>query len=44
MTYGGGKGKRKYTSRGIANQSNPIWKKAVVSVAEGETIDLYENV
>jgi large subunit ribosomal protein L23 len=44
MTYGGGKGKRKFTSRGIADQSNPIWKKAVVSVAEGETIDLYENI
>ena len=44
MVYGGGKGKRKYTSRGIAEQSNPVWKKAVVSVAEGETIDLYENI
>lgn len=44
MTYGGGKPKRKFTSRGIAEQTNPIWKKAVVSVAEGETIDLYENV
>jgi len=44
MTYGGGKPKRKFTSRGIAEQTNPIWKKAIVSVAEGETIDLYENV
>lgn len=44
MTYGGGKAKRKYTSRGIAEQSSSVWKKAVVSVAEGETIDLYENV
>lgn len=44
MRYGGGKAKRKYTSRGIAEQNNPIWKKAIVSVAEGETIDLYENI
>jgi len=44
MTYGGGKPKRKFTSRGIAEQTNPVWKKAVVSVAEGETIDLYENI
>ena len=44
MRYGGGKAKRKYTSRGIAEQTNPIWKKAIISVAEGETIDLYENI
>jgi len=44
MTYGGGKAKRKYTSKGIAEQSIPVWKKALVSVAEGETIDLYENI
>lgn len=44
MTYGGGKAKRKYTSRGVAEQTNSIWKKAVVTVAEGQTIDLYENI
>jgi len=44
MTYGGGKPKRKYTSRGISEQTNPVWKKAVVTVAEGQTIDLYENL
>jgi len=44
MTYGGGKAKTKYTSRGVAQQTNSIWKKAVVTVAEGETIDLYENI
>ena len=44
MTYGGGKPKRKFTSRGIAVQTIPVWKKAIISVAEGETIDLYENI
>lgn len=44
MTYGGGKAKKKYTARGIAEQNIPVWKKAIVTVAEGETIDLYENI
>ena len=44
MTYGGGKAKRKYTSRGVAEQTNPIWKKAIITVAEGEEINLYENI
>jgi large subunit ribosomal protein L23 len=44
MTYGGGKAKRKYTSRGIAEQTKSIWKKAIVTVAEGEEINLYENI
>ena len=44
MTYGGGKPKRKYTSRGVAEQTKPIWKKAVVSVASGESIDLYKDI
>ena len=44
MRYGGGKAKRKYTARGIAEQRNPVWKKAIVKVAEGETIDLYDNI
>ncbi len=44
MTYGGGKPKRKFTSRGIAEETKPIWKKAIVSVAEGEEINLYENI
>jgi large subunit ribosomal protein L23 len=44
MTYGGGIPKKKYTAKGIAEQTNGVWKKAVVSVAEGETIDLYENI
>jgi len=44
MTYGGGKPKRKYTSRGIAEQTKPVWKKAIVTVAEGEVIDLYKDI
>lgn len=44
MNYGGGKARRKYTSRGIAEQTVSVWKKAIVTVAEGETIDLYENI
>lgn len=44
MTYGGGKAKRKFTSKGVSEQRNSIWKKAVVTVAEGQTIDLYENI
>ena len=44
MRYGGGKAKTKYTAKGIAEQSIPLWKKAIITVAEGETIDLYENI
>jgi large subunit ribosomal protein L23 len=44
MRYGGGKPKVKYTSKGISYQRQSLWKKAVVTVAEGETIDLYENI
>lgn len=44
MRYGGGKAKRKYTAKGISEQRIPLWKKAIVTVSEGETIDLYENI
>lgn len=44
MNYGGGKARRKYTARGIAEQTVSVWKKAIVTVAEGETIDLFENI
>lgn len=43
MTYGGGKSSVKFTNRGIVEQPSKVWKKAVVSVAEGETIDLFNN-
>ena len=44
MRYGGGKAKRRYTAKGIAEQRNPLWKKAIVTVAAGDHIDLYANI
>lgn len=44
MTYGGGKSSMKQTSRGIVVQPNNPWKKAIVTVADGETIDLFNNI
>jgi large subunit ribosomal protein L23 len=44
LTYGGGKPSVKYTNKGIVEQRNSVWKKAIVTVAEGETIDLYSNI
>lgn len=44
LNYGGGKPSVKYTNKGIVEQSNGVWKKAIVTVAEGETIDLYSNI
>ena len=43
LTYGGGKSSTKFTNRGIVEQPSKVWKKAIVTVAEGETIDLYNN-
>jgi len=43
MNYGGGKSKTKFTNKGIIEQRNKQWKKAIVTVAPGETIDLYGN-
>lgn len=44
MNYGGGKPSTKFTNRGIVTQRNKRFKKAIVTVAEGETIDLFTNV
>ncbi len=44
MRYGGGKAKRKFTARGVVDQRVSLWKKAIVTVAEGETIDVYDNI
>jgi large subunit ribosomal protein L23 len=41
MNYGGGKSSMKYTNRGIVEQLKKRTKKAVVTVADGETIDLF---
>lgn len=43
MNYGGGKSSTKYTNRGIVEQPSKRWKKAIVTVADGETIDLFNN-
>ena len=43
LTYGGGKSSTKYTNRGIVEQPSNVWKKAIITVAEGETIDLFNN-
>lgn len=43
LTYGGGKSSVKFTNRGIVEQGNKRWKKAIVTVAAGETIDLFNN-
>ena len=43
MTYGGGIPKRKFTAKGVAEQTKSIYKKAIVTV-EGEPIDLYDNI
>lgn len=44
MNYGGGKPSVKYTNRGIVEQRSNRFKKAIVTVADGETIDLFTNV
>jgi len=44
MNYGGGKKKMKHTSKGVSYQRNKVYKKAIVTVAEGDIIDLYENI
>jgi large subunit ribosomal protein L23 len=43
MIYAG-KAKSKYTKRGVFSGRNPSFKKAFVTLLEGETIDFYENV
>jgi large subunit ribosomal protein L23 len=43
MNYGGGKSSVKYTNKGVVEQPSKQWKKAIVTVALGETIDLFNN-
>lgn len=43
LTYGGGKSSTKYTNRGVVEQPSKVWKKAIITVAAGETIDLFNN-
>jgi|SRR5690606_14526549 len=44
MNYGGGKAKMKYTQKGVAFERNKAWKKAVVTVADGDIIDFYSSI
>lgn len=39
-----GKNKTRYTKAGFIEGKKPSYKKAFVTVAEGETIDLYANI
>ena len=39
-----GKSKRRYTKAGLINGKVAAFKKALVTVAEGETIDFYSNI
>ncbi|MER3498646.1 MAG: 50S ribosomal protein L23 [Chitinophagaceae bacterium] len=39
-----GKNKTRYTKAGFISGQKPSYKKALVTVAEGETIDLYSNI
>ena len=44
LKHGGGKRKMKYTNKGVSFQRNRLVKKAIVTLHEGDTIDLYENI
>jgi len=39
-----GKNKTRYTKAGFIKGVKPSYKKALVTVAEGDTIDLYSNI
>lgn len=39
-----GKNKTRYTKKGFVKGQKPAFKKAMVTVAQGETIDLYSNI
>ncbi len=43
MNYGG-KIKSRYTKSGIVTGKTNTYKKAIVTLAEGETIDFYSNI
>lgn len=38
------KRKQRYTKGGLIKGATSLWKKALVSVAEGQTIDFYSNI
>ena len=39
-----GKNKTRYTKKGFVQGQKPAYKKALITVAEGENIDLYANI
>lgn len=39
-----GKRKQRYTKAGLIKGVTPVWKKALISVAEGQSIDFYSNI
>lgn len=39
-----GKAKRRYTRAGLTRGKKPAFKKAIVTLAEGQTIDFYSNI
>lgn len=39
-----GKNKTRYTKKGFVKGQKPAFKKAMITVAEGENIDLYSNI
>ncbi len=43
MTYAG-KRKSRYTRTGVINGKTKTFKKAIVTLAEGDTIDFYSNI
>jgi large subunit ribosomal protein L23 len=44
ITLGGGKEKVKYTNKGVSRAPQPVIKKAFVTLAQGDVIDLYGNI
>ena len=44
MNYGGGKKKMKYTQKGVSYERNHAYKKALVTLREGDVIDFYSQV
>ena len=44
MILGGGKKKKKYTNKGVMYVSNPILKKAVITLKKGQTLDYTKTV
>ncbi|MFV0268062.1 MAG: 50S ribosomal protein L23 [Draconibacterium sp.] len=43
MVYGG-KNKSRYTKAGVIKGKTAAYKKAVITLAEGDTIDFYSNI